>query len=338
MFNNHWKSLILSILILAGLLVVLIGWSGRPTTATETFFAMGTFFDLTVTAKNPETMIQAAKDEVARLEALTGYGENSDIVAINRWAGQRKVSVSEDTLALLTIIADHYKALSGAFDPTITPLVELWGFNRDDLKPRRPQNDQIQTQLLLVGFDQVQIDQEAKTVFLPQQGMKLDLGGIAKGYAVDRIYQLWRQQGVSSALINGGSSSIRVIGAKSVTSPWNLGIGHPRQSGALLGTVQLPNDRALGTSADTQNFFIEDEIRYSHLLDPHTGYPASDKISVTVTTPTAAEADLLSTAFFIMSPAKILAYLNTHPEIGVILFDQHQTLQVQNEPHFMTNS
>lgn len=334
MTNKRLKQILLSGFTFAVLLVTLVWWSNHGATASGTFFAMGTFFELTVTGKKPETLIQAAKDEVARVEALTGYGPDSDIAEINRWAGKREVPVSEDTLTLLTTITDYFKTLSGAFDPTISPLVELWGFNRADDQPRRPQPEQIRAILPLIDFEKVRIDTQAKTVFLTQPGMKLDLGGIAKGYAIDRIYQLWRDQGVSSALINGGSSSIRVIGEKSATATWNLGIGHPRQAGALLGVIKLPNDRALGTSADTQNFFIEDGTRYSHLLNPKTGYPESNKILITVTAPTATEADLLSTAFFIMPLAKISAYLNAHPEIGVVLYDGTQAPRVLNEPNF----
>jgi thiamine biosynthesis lipoprotein len=125
-----------------------------------------------------------------------------------------------------------------------------------------------------------------------------------------------------------------VIGSKNRSNPWKLGIGHPRRSGELLGTLRLPNDRALGTSADTQNFFIKNGVRYSHLINPHTGFPSREKILVTVTAPTAVEADLLSTAFFVLPAQKILAFTEKHPEIGAVTVARNGLTAVFNEPHF----
>lgn len=334
MTNRH------RIILLTCLCFLLAGfslWSNRSFTVTRDFFAMGTAFEITATGKNPGRAVQSAIREIERIESLTGYAADSDIQKINHRAGIAPVAVSSETMALLKIVDLHFQELTGAFDPSIAPLINLWGFGTNST-PRLPDNDQIKRAKLLVGFKNVQINTKAKTVFLTRQGMELDLGGIAKGYAVDRAYQVLKKYGITSALINGGSSSIRVIGAKNTSTSWKLGIGHPRRSGELLGTLGLPDDRSLGTSADTQNFFIQNGVRYSHLINPQTGYPAREKMLVTVTAPTAVEADLLSTAFFILPDNQITTFTKRHPAIGAITVNSNGRLTVFNEPRFARTS
>jgi len=308
-------------------------WFTRNHTVTRNFFAMGTFFEITATGRFPEKTIDKAVAEIERIESLTKPGGDSDISRINQNAGISPVKIASETLEILQLVRAHYQALSGAFDPTIAPLIDLWGFNSNGL-PHRPEKSQIASLLPLVNFKNVTIHPSRQTVHLTQPGMKLDLGGIAKGYAIDRAYQILQADGIHSALINGGTSSIRIIGKKESKRHWILGIGHPRHENQLLGTLTLPNNRALSTSADTQNFFLEEGIRYSHLIDPATGYPARDKILVTVTAPTTVEADLLSTAFFILPLHQIQTYVKNRPDIGVIIFDAAQRLTVINEPNF----
>lgn len=323
------------------LVVIAIGfwfWADRPKTVSKSLFAMGTVFEITATGKNPETAIDAAFSEIKRLENLTRQTGKSDIEKINRNAGIKPVKVGPEVITILKLIQENYQKLSGAFDPTVAPLIDLWGFGTEG-KPHLPSNQDIIRILPLVNFQYLKIDYQQKTVFLSKHGMRLDLGGIAKGYAVDQAYRILRSNWINSALINGGSSSIRVIGSKSGKpwnpgTPWKLGIGHPRRSGNLLGILKLPNDRALGTSADTQNFFLNIGVRYSHLIDPRNGMPVRDKILLTVTAPTATEADMLSTAFFVLPASKIKYFLEKHPGIKVIIYDSHQTVSNFGEKSF----
>lgn len=307
-------------------LIVIIGsagvwlWAKRESTATKSLFAMGTVFEITVSGSNPSQAIDDAFKEIKRIESFTSNQNGFELAKVNQAAGTKPVKISPKLMAILEKVSEMYPDLSGAFDPTVGPLVDLWGFNPQG-EPHLPDPNEISRTLPLVGFRRVMLDVNQRTVLLPDKGMKLDLGGIAKGYAIDRAYLSLQKAGIRSALINGGSSSIRVLGKRTDHKPWRLGIGDPRQAGELLGTLGLPKDRALGTSADNQNFFIKNGKRYTHLIDPRTGYPARDKILVTATAPTAIEADLLSTAFFVLPVAKIKTFLSANPEYGAIIYD-----------------
>jgi thiamine biosynthesis lipoprotein len=289
----------------------------REQTITQSEFVMGTVIEITATGSHPDRAVAAAFQAIRRVERLTGSG----LDAINRGAGVKSVKVAPEIMEMLTLVQTYYPQVSGAFDPTIGPLTELWGFGRSG-RPQLPGAAKIRAALPLIGFNQVEINPGAQTVRLKQAGMRLDVGGVAKGYAVDLAYQALRRAGIRSALINAGTSSIRVIGQRRDHQSWRIGIGHPRRNGELLGSLTLSSGRSLGTSADTQNYFIHNQVRYSHLLDPKTGYPVRDKILVSVIAPTAAESDLLSTAFFMLSLEQIRAFLTRHPGIEAIVVDR----------------
>jgi thiamine biosynthesis lipoprotein len=301
----------------------------REQTITKSEFAMGTMIEITATGRHPDRAVARAFQAIRRVERLTLSG----LAAINRGAGVKSVKVAPEILEILTLIQKYYPQVSGAFDPTVGPLTELWGFS-GAARPRLPEAAIIHATLSLIDFNQVEINPAAQTVRLKQAGMRLDLGGVAKGYAIDRAYQALQRAGIQSALINAGTSSIRVIGKRRDDQSWRIGIGHPRRNGELLGSLPLPSGRSLGTSADTQNYFIHNQIRYSHLLDPKTGYPARDKILVSVIAPTAAESDLLSTAFFILSPEQIRAFLAQHRGIKAIVVDRKLGLTTFGETGF----
>lgn len=327
------KKIFISLLMIAALLIGFLFWRYRQVTVAKSLFAMGTVFEITATGINSGPAIEKAFQEIKRIEAITSNRDGSELTKVNEAAGVGPVKVSPELFAILTKVAESYPGLSGSFDPTIAPLIDLWGFNPGG-EPRLPTAAEISRIFPLVGFERVALDAEHQTVFLTVKGMKLDLGGIAKGYAVDRAYLSLQRSGIRSALINGGSSSIRVIGKRADGKPWRLGIGHPRQDGELLGILRLPKDRALATSADNQNFFIQNGERYSHLIDPHTGYPARDKILVTVTAPTAMEADLLSTAFFLLPIPEIKAFISANPKYAAIIFDSTNNLTNLGETAF----
>ncbi len=327
------KKVLVTLSIIAILIISLRFWRHREDTVTKSLFAMGTVFEITASGPNPGQAVEEAFQEIKQIESITSIESGSELARVNQAAGVRPVKVGPELFAILQKVAECYPDLLGAFDPTVASIVELWGFNPEG-EPHLPDINEINSMLPLVGFERVALDVKEQTVFLPVKGMKLDLGGIAKGYAVDRAYLSLQKNGISSALINGGSSSIRTLGKRSDGKHWRLGIGHPRQTGELLGTLSLPQDRALATSADNQNFLIHNGARYSHLIDPRTGYPARDKILVTVTAPTAMEADLLSTAFFVLPMAKIKAFINDNPEYAAVIYDSSRQLVNLGEASF----
>ncbi len=330
------KRILIILLIIVIIAILIIGfqfWRPHEVTATKSLFAMGTVFEITATGPNPVQAIEEAFQEIKRIESIISNQNDSELVKVNRAAGIGPVKVAPELFTILKKVAESYPNLLGAFDPTVAPVVDLWGFNPEGT-PGLPASNEISRVLPLVGFKRVVLDVKRQTVFLPVKGMKLDLGGIAKGYAVDRAFLSLQKSGIDSALINGGSSSIRAIGKRAGGGPWRLGIGHPRQTGDLLGALSLPEDRALATSADNQNFLIHNSERYSHLIDPRTGYPARDKILVTVTAPTAMEADLLSTAFFVLPIPEIKAFVTANPKYAAIILDHVEKLINLNETTF----
>jgi thiamine biosynthesis lipoprotein len=148
--------------------------------------------------------------------------------------------------------------------------------------------------------------------------MRLDLGGVAKGYAVDRVWELLAGAGLRGALVNAGESSIRVLGERPGGGPWRVAVSHPREE-EWLGILGLPPGSAVGTSADTQRYIVVDDRRYSHLLNPFTGYPATDLLSVTVIAGNALDADVFSTALFVAEGRDRLALLEQWGAEGVMV-------------------
>ena len=176
----------------------------------------------------------------------------------------------------------------------------------------------IAKKLPLVGYKNIQFDDSSHSVGFAVDGMGLDLGAIAKGWAVDRAMEKIMARGIHNAIIDAGGD-LRIIGARPGKDFWRIGVQHPRDQGALLMTFEL-KDTAIVTSGDYERFFIADGVRYHHVLDPATGQPARGCQSVTVLAPTAAEADACATAAFVLGPAQGLAFLRARPGVrGVIV-------------------
>ncbi len=255
--------------------------------------------------------------EMRRLEQLLSYTDvSSDVTKINRAAGKSPVRVSPETAAVIQQSL-HYAALTeGVFDPTIAPLLEAWGFQGEHY--RVPEPAEIEAAGALVDHSLIESDFAARKIFLPRSGMSLDLGGIAKGYIVDGGLDLLARAGIGHALINAGGD-IGILGPKPDGSSWRIGVRHPRRDGDLIAVVSWSQKGAVVTSGDYERFFEEDGVRYHHIIDPHTGYPARTLLSVTVVAPTAVEADALSTALIVMGPQRGLALVESLPGVEAIL-------------------
>ncbi|MCG8587268.1 MAG: FAD:protein FMN transferase [Pirellulales bacterium] len=259
-----------------------------------------------------------ALDVVEELEAqMTVYNDLSELSHINFDAAESPMDVEPRLFKLLQQSLNLSDATDGAFDITAGPLSKLWGFFRRD--GRIPDEQALQDCLATVGSKHVDLDANDSTVAFTRRGVELNLGAIGKGYALDRCAESLVESGVDDFLIHGGQSSILARGQRAgQPSGWVVGIRHPLRPERRLVEIVL-HDRALGTSGTAAQSFFHQGRRYGHILDPRSGMPADGMLSTTVVAPTAAEADALATAFYVMGHEASLAFLDDRPDLAAIL-------------------
>jgi len=243
----------------------------------------------------------SALDLVDEIEGrISVYRGSSELAAINASAGSW-VAVCPDTLALLELARALHETTAGAFDIAAGPLVRAWGFLRR--QGRTPSDGERAAALAVSGARWLEVDSAGGRVRLTVAGAELNPGAIGKGWAIDRAVEWLRVAGVASVLVHGGQSSVRACGIQGPAWPgrsgWKVGLRHPLRPGRRLATISLV-DRALGTSGSGTQFFIERGRRLGHILDPRTGRPAEGVISATVLAESAAEADALATALYVL--------------------------------------
>ncbi|MBD3181639.1 FAD:protein FMN transferase [Candidatus Poribacteria bacterium] len=284
----------------------------------ESSFLMTTIVEITVVGNSGKSNsdIDMAFKEIERIDRLMNvYSEDSEISRINNKAGIETVKVSEDTINVLTLALNLANKTEGALDITIAPLINLWGFGDD--KHEIPPNDIIAKTIKFVDYTRLKLNSQENTVFLHEKGMKIDVSGIAKGYAVDRAIQILKERGVKNFLVNAGGD-IYASGKPPGKDFWTIGIRHPRDSSKLLGVLKL-KDKAVATSGDYENYFEVDGVRYCHILNPRTGFPVTDIMSATIIADTTAEADALATAIFPMGADKGMKMAEEMPGVEVII-------------------
>ena len=282
------------------------GGSDQPTRRTQ--FIMGTLVEITVSHSDPE-LIQAvttqAFDEMKRIEQLMStYIPDSEISRINRAAGKEAIPVSPEVEEVIREGIYWSEQSNGAFDITVEPLVQLWDF--DGEKEIIPSESTILKTASLINYRNIEIKDH--TVQLKNRGMAINVGGLAKGYAVDRAISILRSQ-VTNGIVNAGGD-LFAFGQKGKHDPWTIGLQHPRKPQDLLAAFAV-NNQAIATSGDYQRYFIKDGIRYHHIFDPQTGRPARLMISATVITTEVMDADALATAVFVMGPDKAIEWVDS---------------------------
>lgn len=337
MFKNKKTTLILVVIVIA--LIAVGAWlitkddktagtTGSATTSgkgedkslSQTFYIYDTVvnikvFGATVEQKNMDDiqqMLERMDMELSRTK------EGGEVYAVNQAAGKEAVVVSDETLDVIKQSIQYAKEMDGLFDPTIGPLIDLWNIGSGgDKVPPQAEIDKAKS---LTNYKDVEIDEAAKTVKLMKENMVLDLGGIGKGYAADRIADYLKEQGLNSAMINLGGSSIIALGKKPNGTEWNIGLQDPDQSrGTQLGTIKI-SDEVIDASGVYERYFMQDNVRYHHILDPRTGYPSQNGLkSLTIMSPNATDADALSTGVFLMGIEEGMKYLESLPE-GVEAF------------------
>jgi thiamine biosynthesis lipoprotein len=285
----------------------------------EAQIQMGTLAEIKLVAadeKSAGTAFEAVFSEVERIEKIASFQlSNSELGCINRAAGKGPVSVSPELLQIIQQ-ATYYSGLTeGAFDITIGPLTKLWGFDTQNYQ--LPDPDEIQRRLTLLDYRAVIIKLKPPEVKLAKAGMSIDLGAIAKGYAVDRAVTVLKQYGISDAIVNLGGD-IMAIGRKPDGRAWKIGIQHPREKERVLASLKI-NNQAVVTSGDYERFFFVQGERYHHILKPQTGWPAKECQSVTVIAQEALAADALATGVFILGPKKGLALIEGLKETEALI-------------------
>lgn len=284
----------------------------------EVVFNAGQYTD--VTTKGVEALQRVAELE----EQLTYFRPESELNRINRQAAYEAVAVEPGLFALLELAMRLWEETGGALDMTAAPLWEVWGFARRG--GRVPSPEALARARQNVGMQLVELDAGCRSVRFRQPGVKLNLGALGKGYALDRAAEVLVSGGVRHFLFHAGQSSVlargnRGIGEEQGSSSgrgWTVGVRHPLWPQRRWAEVRL-RDRALGTSAPTFQSFRHQGMRYHHLLDPRTGRPTQGMLAVTVLAQSATLADALSTALFVMGAEEAMAYCQAHPEIAALM-------------------
>jgi thiamine biosynthesis lipoprotein len=244
-----------------------------------------------------EASVEESFEEIRRLDALlSNYREQSEWSRMNREAGERAVRVNAELFGLLEACMEYSRKSAGAFDITVGPLVRIWGFYKGT--GRLPHRAEIRGALTKVGYGNVELDKSSGTVRFLRPGVELDPGGIGKGYTVDRVVDVLKRNGIASALITAGGSSMYGLGAPPAESAWRVQIRHPKRTGETVGEVRL-RDSSMSTSGTSERFFVAGGKVYSHIFDPRTGYPAQGMLSVSVTAPRTIDSEAWTKPFFI---------------------------------------
>lgn len=282
------------------------------------------FFNLGQYGNDTEAGLEAL-DVIEGLEAqLSVFRPTSEVSRINSLAAEGPMAVESRLFELLELAMRLHGETDGAYDITSSPLWKAWGFARHAGKiPTGEELDQAREN---VGSHLVELDRQRKTVRFLRPGVELNLGSIGKGYALDRAADVLTDAGIGDFLFHGGQSSVVARGARLEGRPlapdspcgWIVGIRHPLRRNLRLAEVRV-RDRALGTSGTENQFFRHGGRRYGHILDPRTGWPADKLLSATVLAPTAALADALSTAFFVLGAEAALEYCQSRPELAAVL-------------------
>lgn len=272
-------------------------------------FAMDTYMTLTAYGKNAKKALDEAVDEINNIEQLVSTGiDSSEVSQINK---NGKGSVSETTGYLIKRSKEIYDSTNGVFDITIYPIMQAWGFPTENY--RAPGKKELKKLRGLMGADHVLYDEKKQEVTLNKEGMKIDLGGIAKGYTSSKVMDIFKENGISSAVISLGGN-VQTLNGKPDGSDWRVAVENPADTGSYIGVLSI-KDKAVITSGGYERYFKQDGKTYHHIIDPANGYPANNGLtSVTIVSDDGTLADGLSTSLFIMGPEKAQKYWKEHSD------------------------
>lgn len=321
MKNKLYQKILFFMLIFVIFFINILGCSGEEYYK-ETLLYMDTKIDIAVYGagkKQSQEVIEAISEEMQRLEKiLSRHIPGSDVNRINEAAGLHPVKVEPETILVTRRALEIAELSGGAFDPTVGALLELWGWGTEKL--RVPSDEEINSVLPLVDYKAIEIDEENSTVFLTKRGMKLDLGGIAKGFIVERSQEIARQFSLKGMFINAGGD-ISILGEKPSGEKWRVAIQSPRDPQKWVAILEIEGGNVT-TSGDYERYFEEEGKLFHHILDPQEGFPADELSSVTILAPDVVTADALSTAVFVLGKDKGLQLLESLEGIEGVIIDK----------------
>ncbi len=298
------------------------------TSHTREAVLMGTSISIVVLSdehEKAEQAIDAALAEMKRIEDLMTDWRESELMTINHMAGKKPVKVDPEILFLLEEAKRVHEITSGAYDITYASAGSLWNFNAPNPKP--PRDADIKRRQRLVGIENLQIDKVRGTAFLKKRGMKIGLGGIAKGYSVDRAMDILGKSGFTDYGVNaGGDLAVR---GRNNGRMWNIAIQDPRDKSKNFAVIPISNG-AVASSGDSERFFIYKNKRYAHIIDPRTGYPAEQCQSVTILTKKAYWADALATGVFVLGPIEGMKVIEKLDGVEGVIVDGGEETHVSS--------
>ena len=259
-----------------------------------------------------EAAITSVFDDMKRIDRLMStWKEDTEISRVNREAGKHPVKISEELFRLLQVSVHYSELTHGAFDITYASVGYLYDFKRGI----HPDQKAIDAALPGINYRHMVLDAKKFTVFFTRPGMRIDLGGIAKGYSVDRGIEILQKQGITRAMVNAGGDT-RIIGDR-FGKPWIVGVKHPDEEGKVFLRIPIV-DAAFSTSGDYERYFDENGKRYHHIIDPKTGDSARKCRSVTIISGTATRTDALTKSVFIMGPEEGIKFIDTLPDVDAV--------------------
>lgn len=311
--NFNHLLLILILLLCGGNSVVA---EDGPTSRTEFLFSTV----ITVTIRDyPDQSAEILLDEcfqwMSNFEVDYTPDKDNRLGRINRGAAAGTVELDSETSAMMRAAREAWKRSNGLYDITVGPLSECYGFKTEN--PGLPADEIWQQARQRIGWENLQLDAQAQTLKFLKPGMSLDLGGLAKGFAIDHVFQRMLEAGVTSALIQGGGD-IRVIGQHG-ERPFFIGVADPEHAVRTLCRLEVSSGEAVATSGDYERFFIQDGVRYCHIFDPRTGRPGNQNRAATVIADNGQLAEALSLSAFLMTAEAALEYVEKAGGAGLII-------------------
>ena len=323
----YWEYAMKRIISFSLALFFFLGCGCTVQEASQQFFSMDTVMSIQASGRGAEEAVQEAQGAVEALDAqLSRTRQDSLISQLNAHAGDGTARhLDEGTTQLLVRAKEVSQLLPGCFDITIAPVMDAWGFTGE--ARHVPDQAELAQAMALVDSEQLLVDEQENTARLAQEGMAVDLGAVAKGYAAGQAEAVLRERGITSALLNLGRN-ITLIGTKPDGKPWRVGVADPAEESSSLCVLEL-SDQTASTSGGYERWFEEDGVRYHHIIDPKTGYPAqSGLLSVTVVSPDPVLADALSTALCVAGPEAALDFWRSREDFELVLCTEDQRVIV----------